>query len=136
MNNKSEWFIIEDFEGFVNSSRQLVFKNLGENNNEDIISTMLSDLTPEEVTEMNELLTFEECASIIQQKAKRKKRNTIIKYYINDSILMEIIEDINSRLVSNILNSLANKGVIQTGYDSEKNDFIFWIEDDNKKEKT
>ena len=136
MNNKNEWFIIEDFEGFVNSSRQLVFKNLGENNNEDIISTMLSDLTPEEVTEMNELLTFEECASIIQQKAKRKKRNTIIKYYINDSILMEIIEDINSRLVSNILNSLANKGVIQTGYDSEKNDFIFWIEDDNKKEKT
>jgi Mg/Co/Ni transporter MgtE len=136
MNNKNEWFIIEDFEGFVNSSRQLVFKNLGENNNEDIISTMLSDLTPEEVTEMNELLTFEECASIIQQKAKRKQRNTITKYYINDSILMEIIEDINSRLVSNILNSLANKGVIQTGYDSEKNDFIFWIEDDNKKEKT
>ena len=35
---------------------------------------------------------------------------------------------------SKILNGLVNKGLVETAYDSESNDFIFWVKDDNKKE--
>jgi hypothetical protein len=37
-------------------------------------------------------------------------------------------------MVSNILNSLVNKGLVETAYDAEANDFIFWVSDENKKE--
>jgi hypothetical protein len=43
-------------------------------------------------------------------------------------------------MISNILNSLVNKGVLDSAYDSDQNDFIFWVKDDdetqNKKSET
>jgi hypothetical protein len=35
-------------------------------------------------------------------------------------------------MVSNLLNNLVNKGVIETGFDSDSNDFVFWIKDNDK----
>jgi hypothetical protein len=37
-------------------------------------------------------------------------------------------------MISNILNSLVNKGILDSAYDSDQNDFIFWVkeEDDTK----
>ncbi|NBT08684.1 MAG: hypothetical protein EBS98_07780, partial [Chitinophagia bacterium] len=43
-----------------------------------------------------------------------------------------ILEELNSRLVSNILNSLVNKGLIESAYDSDTNDFVFWVKNDSK----
>ena len=40
-------------------------------------------------------------------------------------------------MTSNIVNGLVQKGLIETAFDSEANDFIFWIkEDENQKPKT
>lgn len=39
-------------------------------------------------------------------------------------------------MVSNILNTLVNKGVLDSGYDSEKNDFIFWVKEDANNQET
>lgn len=41
-----------------------------------------------------------------------------------------MIETFNSRMVSNMLNNLVNKGVLETAYDSESDDFIFWTKND------
>ncbi len=41
-----------------------------------------------------------------------------------------IIEDFNARLVSNLLQQLVAKGLIESSYDEEENDFIFWVADD------
>ena len=38
-------------------------------------------------------------------------------------------------MTSNILNGLVNKGIVETAYDDETNDFVFWIKNENKKEK-
>jgi len=35
-------------------------------------------------------------------------------------------------MVSNIINSLVKKGLIETAFDSEKNDFIFWVKDNEQ----
>jgi hypothetical protein len=32
-------------------------------------------------------------------------------------------------MISNMLNNLVNKGVLDSGFDDESNDFIFWIKD-------
>jgi hypothetical protein len=54
---------------------------------------------------------------------------------VNDQKFSEIISSLNDRMVSNILNSLVNKGLVETAYDSDSNDFIFWIpNNDNKDE--
>ena len=42
----------------------------------------------------------------------------------------------NHRMTSNILNNLVNKGLVETGYDGNSNDFIFWIKDENKEDKS
>ena len=38
----------------------------------------------------------------------------------------------NSRMISNLLNGLVSKGLVESSYDSELNDFVFWIKDENK----
>lgn len=48
---------------------------------------------------------------------------------------MLIITALNDRLVSNILNSLVNKGLIETAYDDSRNDFVFWVKDNDKNNK-
>jgi sugar-specific transcriptional regulator TrmB len=137
MSNNS-WFIIDDFDGFVDSSRSLVFKFFGENDESLTKELGLSSvsLSKEELKELNQTLTFDESAAIIKNKAKKQinKKTKEIKYCINDKLLMEIIEDLNSRLVSNILSSLVSKGILDSAFDSDQNDFVFWIKEPLDKE--
>ena len=37
----------------------------------------------------------------------------------------------NHRMISNMLQGLVSKGVLESGFDSESNDFIFWIPNDD-----
>ena len=53
---------------------------------------------------------------------------------MNDKMFLAIIESLNERMVSNLLNSLVNKGLVETAYDDEDDDFIFWVKEDNNKE--
>lgn len=137
MSNNS-WFIIDDFDGFVDSSRSLVFKFFGENDESLTKELGLSSvsLSKEELKELNQTLTFDESAAIIKNKAKKQinKKTKEIKYCINDKLLMEIIEDLNSRLVSNMLSSLVSKGILDSAFDSDQNDFVFWIKEPLDKE--
>jgi hypothetical protein len=140
--SQDSWFFIEDFDGFVNNARSLVFKFFGQNEeiNSDDFGISGTELSKEEFKELNETLTFEESSAIIRNHAKSQihRKTKAVRYCINDSILMKIIEDLNSRLVSNILNSLVNKGVLESAYDSDENDFVFWIKEslDDKKHDT
>ena len=40
-----------------------------------------------------------------------------------------MIEDLNSRMVSNTINKLVIDGVFEVAFDDEINDFIFWIKE-------
>ena len=35
-------------------------------------------------------------------------------------------------MVSNILNQLVQKGLVESAFDTESNDFIFWVKDNDK----
>ena len=130
----SKWFVIKDFDDFVDHARLLVFKFFGVANEQmdDSINKIIGELTEKEKEEMNETLTHEECSIIVKSKAKKTKNNT---YKLTEAILYEILEEINSRLVSNILNRLVNDGILESAFDTEQNDFIFWVKDNDKKQK-
>jgi FtsZ-binding cell division protein ZapB len=136
-----QWFFISNFDEFVDHSRSLVFNYFGEANEtaDDSMTVSLAQMTKEEISEMDKTLTHEESAVIIKNHAKKQinRKTKEVRYCMNDKILQSIIEDLNSRMVSNILNVLVGKGIIESAYDSEKNDFIFWIKDDetNTKQK-
>lgn len=131
-----QWFFINNFEEFVDHSRALVF-NLFGNANElaaDSLTAALSSMSKEEIEEMDSTLSHEEASLIIKNHARKQinRKNKKIRYSLTDKILETIIEDLNGRMVSNVLNTLVNKGVLDSGYDSEKNDFIFWVKEDDK----
>ena len=137
--SNDQWFFINDFDDFVDHSRSLVFKFFGDANEiaNDSMTESLYEMSKKETEEMNETLTHDESAIIIKNHAKKQvnRKTKQARYCLTDKLLQSIIEDLNSRMISNILNSLVNKGVLDSAYDSDQNDFIFWLkeeEDDTK----
>lgn len=144
MANNGEWFDINNLEDFIDSSRKLVFKFFGNSSSldsEEELFAAISNMSKEEQEELEETLTIQECELIAKNhlKTRTNKKTKKVKYLLNDKILNNIIEDMNTRMVSNILNKLVNKGILESGYDEEINDFVFWTKNDenntNNKEK-
>lgn len=128
--NDDSWFIVQDLDGLINSSRILVFNNFGKNKSDtDLLSTTIDET---EQDELDKLLSFEESAVIVKDLLKKQTNKTKkkIRYLLNDAIFLEIISSLNDRMVSNILGGLVKKGLVETAYDSESNDFVFWIKKD------
>jgi hypothetical protein len=139
---KDNWYVIHDMDAFTNHARVLVYNAFGSGLSEDKDDPEIDDLIsvkPEDTDELDKILSFEESLNITTQivkKQKNKKTNSI-RYVVNDIIFSEVLDSLNDRMVSNLLNNLVNKGVLETGFDNETNDFLFWIKenDKNKSEK-
>ncbi len=130
-----EWFIVKDIDGLINSSRALVFNSFGKDDNEDF-DTLDYHIKDKDKEEFEKVLSFEESKTIVinMLKKQQNKKTKNIRYMLNDHLFTQIIESLNDRMISNILNSLVNRGLVETAYDAEANDFIFWVSDENKKE--
>jgi hypothetical protein len=126
----SDWYIISDFEEFIDTSRLLVFNSFGSKSEEDDNRTY-TELTVDEQTEIDKILSYNECeiiAKSIVRKQVNKKTNAT-RYIISDKTFTDMINSFNERMVSNLLQVLVNKGLIETAYDSESNDFLFYVPD-------
>jgi hypothetical protein len=133
MNN--EWFVIKNLDSFILSTRTLLYNNFGKDGTGDI----LKEISDTEREEFDTILTQEESLLIAKPLLKKQTNKTTkeTRYLVTDDIYMEIIEKMNDRMVSNILNSLVNKGFIETAYDDTCDDFVFWIkEKDEEKPET
>lgn len=134
------WYVINDVEDFTNNARQLVFKFFGETDNTpikptDTTESLVNKMTEEELKEMDSSLPFSESLLIVQQFAKKQiNKQKKERYCITDDILQSIIEALNSRMVSNILLHLVSTGILESGFDAELGDFIFWVKEENDHE--
>lgn len=132
MNDSNEVFIIDDLPKFIESTRVLVFNTFGETEEGiDELSFLLSELDKEEVAELNETLTQQEC-EIISKDFIRKdtnKKTKKIRFTISTKKYMAMIESFNSRMISNMLNNMVNRDLLETAYDVDANDFVFWVKD-------
>lgn len=131
-----DWYYINDFNDFVDHARGLVFKFFGESNSvaDDTMTDVMNSLTSLEIEEMNKLLSFDEASIIVKQRVKQQinKKTKKIRYCIDNNTLTDIIEDLNSRMLSNMLNKLVNDGILDSAYDDQQNDFVFWIKNNEQ----
>ena len=127
-------YVITDIDKFVDETRKIVFGAFGkpdidQNSAEDFIDK----LTEIDEKELDSTLTHAECMAILHTHVNpRRTKKGNIKYLISEEVFSLIIEDFNSRLVSNLLSQLVKEGIIESSYDAEENDFIFWVKDENK----
>lgn len=131
-----ETYEIIDIEKFVESTRTLVYHQFG--NKEGLpknIDNLIQSLSDEEVDEMNRCLTQSESLNILQKftKKQRNKYTQETRVSISDDDYMLYIEELNSRMISNMLAKLASDGLLETAFDEEINDFVFWTKDKNEK---
>lgn len=131
-----ETYEIIDIEKFVESTRTLVYHQFG--NKEGLpknIDNLIQSLSDEEVDEMNRCLTQSESLNILQKftKKQRNKYTQETRVSISDDQYMLYIEELNSRMISNMLAKLASDGLLETAFDEEINDFVFWTKDKNEK---
>lgn len=131
-------YIIDDLEEFTRSARKLVFngfdKSIGDDPDE--FTKLITEISPDDLEEMDQILTQQESLVIVKSLAKEQKHKITneSRYLIDEKIFSQIIEEMNGRLVSNMLSSLASKGMIESAYDEQINDFVFWIKDDETPE--
>jgi hypothetical protein len=125
-------YVITDIEEFLYQTRKIIFAGFGQDTDEDNLNVKIQELGENDLEDLDKTLTQEECLAILHTHTKPKKTKTgKLKYIISDKMFNEIIEDINARLVSNLLQQLVSKGLVESTYDSEQNDFIFWLKEDN-----
>lgn len=132
--NNDEWFSISNLNDFINASRIFVFDNFGKDEMQmQSASGILNLLTPEQTQELDSVLSFNECISISKSFIQTDTNDTTndIRHLISSSKYIKMLESFSSRMVSNILNSLVNKGQLETAFDETCNDFVFWTKEDN-----
>jgi tetratricopeptide (TPR) repeat protein len=81
--------------------------------------------------EFDKILSYQESLVIIKENIKKEKNKKTKKYryLLNDIIFADIVHQLNERMTSNIVNRLVQKGLIETAFDDESNDFVFWAAD-------
>ena len=83
-------------------------------------------------------MTQEESIVIIKPlfKKQKNKRTSKIRYLISDDIFLNMLQQLNDRMVSNTISSLVQKGLVESAYDDEIDDFVFWVDKDKEKPET
>jgi predicted transcriptional regulator len=130
----SEWFIVNDIVEFTDKARAIVYNNFGEWKNNSDEPVEIEDVSPDEQEEFNKVLSHEESLVIVKEliKKEKNKKNKKTRYVLNDEIFIKIIDDLNARMVSNIINNLVQKGLVESAFDDTKNDFVFWVKEDDE----
>ena len=128
-----EWFVIANLDEFVDKARAIVYNNFGTWESDETLDILIDDVAEKDKEDFNKLLSHQESLVIIKQIAKRQinKKKKSIRYLINDKLFATIVEDLNARMVSNIINGLVQKGLVETAFDDKTNDFVFWVKEDN-----
>lgn len=132
MNNS---YTILDLDGFVEATRVLVFDAFGKEKDTDPNNLVMhiERLKQSEREELESVLTQQEAMMIAKGfMTAKKSKNKNIKYTITENKYFEMIESMNERLVSNMIRNLTKLGLLESAYDTELNDFVFWIKDDNE----
>jgi len=140
----SESFIINDIDYFTNYSRRIIFDSYGQKSEESsdadekelIDVSTINSLSQKDQEELDKILSYDEALNIVKSIAKVQthKITKQKRYIITDDSYMEILQSLGDRMTSNILNGLVNRGIVDTAYDSDIDDFVFWVKDkDNNK---
>ena len=124
---KQKWYEIDDIDDFIKSLRKMVLSAFFE---EERKGDVFNDLFKSREKELDEKLSIEETYSILSPMVESKQNDIGKKeFIISDKIFEKMVENLNRRIISNLLLDLVKTGQLESAFDSEKNDFIFWPKD-------
>ena len=113
----------------------MVFETFGDSNDRanDDFTELMSNQKLKDKKEMERLLPAKETIQIITAGIKKRlSKDGEIEFTVTNKAFKKILEELNARMVSNILAKLSSEGLIETAFDSEKNDFVFWVKEKEK----
>jgi len=136
------WMEIVNIDKLVDFSRRVIFYNFDEANDdlddEDFMKK-IEKIESKDSTEMDKVLPRDEVKAIFSDLVfkKRNKNTKKVALFIKEEDYEQVLAQLNQRMVSNIVKGLVSKGLVESAFDSEKNDFVFWVRtdyDDRKRE--
>lgn len=132
---KDHWLQVVDLDSLVDFTRKLIYHNFDEKNQhlsgEDFIN-QITKIDNGDDDDLENILPFNETKLIVKEclVKKRNKRTKEVGFFIKESTYQEILNKFHERMVSNIVRSLVDKGLLEMAFDEEKNDFVFWVSQD------
>lgn len=131
-----KWYVVPDLNNFTDKARAIVYNNFGMWQDNDELDLLIDDIKDQDQEEFNKVLSHQESLVIIKElvKKQKNKKTKKIRYTLNDTIFADIVYKLNDRMVSNIVNGLVQRGLVESAFDSDANDFVFWIKE-NETEK-
>jgi hypothetical protein len=126
-------YVIKDLDQFAVYIRKISLHKFSETNkvvDDEFSSSFLKE--KENIKNDDEIISIKEVENIIFSLARENNEEELL---LNDKILHNIIEAINERIVTNLLNILANKDIVESAFDEKVNDFVFWIKEENDRSK-
>lgn len=126
---KQRVYEVTDLDEFVSSLRTIILENFYDNDAKfaNEISAF-DELMKRKKDNIEEKLTLQEARNIIEPMLKTVTTNLgKEEYTISHKGFKKMLDELNRRVISNILIDLSSEGLIETGFDEERNDFIFWV---------
>ncbi len=141
-NDDDSWMEVLNLNKLADFSRRVVYSNFDEDNDKysdeeflDIVGEM--KLNKENREELEQLLPIKETTLILKSLCVVKNRKKKTVYLIKEVDYDEFLVQLSQRMISNIVLGLVKKDLVETAWDDEKNDFIFWVKkidnDENNK---
>ena len=123
-------YVMKDPTQFIDQIRRLVFAGFGtEDLDDDELQLLVLSINEKE---MDNTISLNECKIIAMEYLKPKKIRKKSTYVLTEQGFTDLVEAINARLVSNILTELVDEGKLESAWDSEANDFIFWVKENEE----
>lgn len=136
------WMEIINLDKLADFSRRIIYHNFDESNDQysdkeflEIVTQM--KLNAENYEELEELLPIKETTNILKSFCILKNRKKRTVYIIKEDDYDEFLVQLGQRMISNIILGLVKKGLVESAFDDEKNDFVFWVKkQDDENDKT
>ena len=126
------WMEIINLDKLADFSRRIIYHNFDESNDQysdkeflEIVTQM--KLNAENYEELEELLPIKETTNILKSLCILKNRKKRTVYLIKEDDYDEFLVQLGQRMISNIILGLVKKGLVESAFDDEKNDFVFWV---------
>lgn len=132
------WMEVISLDKLANFSRKVIYYNFDEQNNSLGDKEFLEKIDKIEHTnnkELDKVLPIDETKAILSDLTfkKRNKKDKKVYTFIKESDYEEALLQMNERMVSNIVKNLVSRGLVESAFDSEKNDFVFWVKKDEER---
>lgn len=141
MDKDSEWMEIVNLPKLIEFSRKLIYSNFDGTNDsltdQDFLTKVEKlHLSEDENKELEQLLPLKECEIIFYDFIRIENNQGKREMFMEEGSFDIILVQLNSRMISNIVQNLVKQGHLETAFDNEKNDFVFWVsrDDDNETE--